>query len=115
MSDEAQSDGRLLWDAAVTEEITDKVVLVGITYIAPDGETVESQSQYFGRVVSTSAKGGVEIACGGSALGELRLLPPDTIAYQPADPGEYRLRSTGDVVLNPDFLSTWTIYKPPKV
>ena len=115
MADDAQSDGRPLWDAAVAEAITDKVVLVGITYVAPDGDTVEGQLQYFGKVVSASAKGGVEIACEGSALGELRRLPPDTRAYQPADPGEYRLRSTGEVVVNPDFLSTWTIYKPPKV
>jgi len=40
-------------------------------------------------------------------------LPPDLRAFQDAPPGEYRLRSTGEVVVDPDFISSWTINRPP--
>jgi hypothetical protein len=33
-------------------------------------------------------------------------------AFQPAPPGEYRLKSTGEIVVDPDLLSTWTIRRP---
>ncbi|MFN8398234.1 MAG: hypothetical protein U0176_26730 [Bacteroidia bacterium] len=32
---------------------------------------------------------------------------PDTIAY--AEPGEYRERSTGRIIVDPDFIIRWTI------
>ena len=40
---------------------------------------------------------------------ETYTLPPDLRNYEPAAPGEYRLRSTGEVVADPDFISNWTI------
>jgi hypothetical protein len=27
--------------------------------------------------------------------------------------GEYRLKSTGEVVVNPDYVASWTITEPP--
>ena len=36
-------------------------------------------------------------------------LPPELRGIQPAPPGVYRLRSTGEELENPDFLYTWTI------
>ncbi|MGB7589031.1 MAG: hypothetical protein WBM00_10020 [Solirubrobacterales bacterium] len=39
--------------------------------------------------------------------GDLEWLPPDLRAFKPAEPGEYTLRPTGEVVVDPDFLSTW--------
>ena len=44
--------------------------------------------------------------------GELLTLPPDLRPFQPAPAGSYRLRSTGEVVLDPDYLATWTIRRP---
>lgn len=41
--------------------------------------------------------------------GEILSLPSDLRAIEPAPEGEYRLHSTGEVVVNPDFLSTWTV------
>jgi hypothetical protein len=29
--------------------------------------------------------------------------------YEQASPGEYRLRSTSEVVIDPDFITTWTV------
>ncbi len=39
-------------------------------------------------------------------------LPPALEHYEPADLGEYRLRSTGHVVSNPDYLATFNCYPP---
>jgi hypothetical protein len=41
--------------------------------------------------------------------GSFYWLPPDGRAFEEAPPGEYRLRSTGEVVIDPDYLATWTI------
>ena len=38
-------------------------------------------------------------------------LPPDPSLIQPAPPGEYRMRSTGEVITNPDFITTWMSVK----
>ena len=45
--------------------------------------------------------------------GEEEWLPPHLEAYQEAAEGEYRLRSTGEVVVDPDWLCTWTIHPGP--
>jgi hypothetical protein len=49
----------------------------------------------------------------GQKEGELFWLPPDIRAFQDAQPGEYRLRSTGEIVVDPDFITNWTINHPP--
>ncbi|MBN7463153.1 hypothetical protein I3U64_23750, partial [Mycobacteroides abscessus subsp. abscessus] len=36
-------------------------------------------------------------------------LPPAPESFSPAAPGEYRLRSTGEVITDPDYLATWTV------
>ena len=38
-------------------------------------------------------------------------LPPDLSSTKRARQGEYKLRSTGEVVVNPDFLATWNLNK----
>jgi hypothetical protein len=40
-------------------------------------------------------------------------LPPDLRGWKPAPPGEYRLKSTGEVVVDPDYLAAWTVVQPP--
>ena len=37
-------------------------------------------------------------------------LPPDPEAFEAAEPGQYRLRTTGEVVTDPDFLTIWTVH-----
>ncbi|HZK81678.1 MAG TPA: hypothetical protein VFC46_11435 [Humisphaera sp.] len=41
------------------------------------------------------------------------VLPPDLRSLKPARPGIYRLRSTGQEIENPDYLTTWTCKKRP--
>jgi hypothetical protein len=52
----------------------------------------------------------VELA--GEHSGESFTLPPDTRAFRDAAPGGYELYSTGEVILDPDVLATWTVAPP---
>jgi hypothetical protein len=36
------------------------------------------------------------------------VLPPDLSAIRHAAPGEYRLKESGEIVKDPDFITTWT-------
>jgi len=47
----------------------------------------------------------------GQRTGEEYNLPPDTRSFRRAGPGEYRLRSTGETVIDPDFTVTFSIRK----
>ncbi len=38
---------------------------------------------------------------------------PDLSAFVEAPAGEYRFRTTGEVVVNPDLMTQWTIEDPP--
>jgi hypothetical protein len=40
------------------------------------------------------------------------MLPPAIESLQPAPPGEYRERSSGVVVNDPDLVSSWEIREP---
>lgn len=88
------------------EELVGKVLLVGITYYTADNELVE-QKQFYGRVIRSCDK---EV-CIQQNNGKELSLPGDLGSTKRARTGEYRLRSTGEVVVNPDFLSTWDFVK----
>jgi len=36
-------------------------------------------------------------------------LPPDLTVFRKAEPGTYRLRSTGQEIEDPDYIATWTL------
>ena len=90
-----------------------KYVLVGITCVAADG-TVTSQKQFHGRVTKAEQNVGITIACEGARAGETYVVPPDSKSFQLARPGRYTLRSTGEVIENPDMTTSWTITAPTK-
>jgi hypothetical protein len=48
----------------------------------------------------------------GARAGETYGLPPDLRSLKPAPAGEYRLRSTHEIVRDPDYLATWVIEQP---
>lgn len=83
-------------------------VLVGITRVDRAGKVLE-KTQFHGHVVWASAREGVIVV---NSAGEELKLPPDWRAFEIADPGEYRVRSTGEVIVDPDYLTTWTINPP---
>jgi hypothetical protein len=82
----------------------------GITYYTHDGVPIE-QKQFWG-VVSSCGSNGITIK---RADGGTFTLPSDLSSTRVAQAGEYRLRSTGEVVSDPDFLSTWNLVKPKQV
>ncbi|MBD5099526.1 MAG: hypothetical protein HDT35_08310 [Clostridiales bacterium] len=88
------------------EDLLGKVLLVRITYYTQGGELIE-QKQFWGTVVRADDQA-IKIK---QSDGEVFTLPPDLSAVSPAAPGDYTLRSTGEVVTAPDFLSTLDLYQ----
>lgn len=84
-----------------------KYVLIGITHVTHDGEFVH-QEQLHGTIKRASANG-IDIALAGIHDGKDWRMPPMLEELDPAEPGVYELKSTGEVVDNPDFTLTVTI------
>lgn len=97
------------WDTVLAARLDGALVLVGITYDDPAGAW---QEQYFGTVISVDPGQGVTLRLEGKRRGEVRTLPPDLSAFEPAAPGSYRLKSTGETVNDPDYVTSWTITPP---
>ena len=85
-----------------------KVVLVGVTELAPDG-TVASLEQLHGVIVAATAHG-IDIALRGVHEGATWRMPPWLDDLLVARPGVYRLRSTGEEVEDPDFVFSLTVH-----
>lgn len=82
-------------------------VVVGLTYLDPD-KTPGRQEQFYG-VITYAGPEGLELTLSGSREGESYWLPPQVEAFEPARPGVYRLRSTGEELVDPDYTTTWFI------
>lgn len=89
------------------DELLGKVLLVGFTYYTHNNEYIE-QKQFYGKVTEAN-KNIIRIQ---QNDGTELTLPPDLSSTRRARQGEYKLRSTGEVVINPDFLATWNVTKP---
>ena len=85
-------------------DLIGKTILIGLTYYTANDEFIE-QKQYWGRVVESN-ENRILVKLND---GEIFVLPPDLSSTQVAAPGEYQLRSTGEIVVNPDYLTTWNI------
>lgn len=90
--------------ALTYDGLLDKTILVGMTYNSADGEVVELK-QLWGTVVRADDTN-IEIQ---NSNGDIFDLPPDLSAIRKAAPGEYRLRSTGEIVTDPDYLATYIV------
>ena len=91
-------------DELKLSDLLGKVILVGITYYTHDKQFIE-QKQYHGRVIRADDTGIIVQR----SNGEEAWMPPDLRSTKPAPPGEYRERSTGEIVVNPDFFTTWKV------
>jgi len=99
------------WDDEAAAELVGCLVLAGITYRYPDGSLGEQQ-QLFGYVVAADRQHGIELRLIGNYAGKKYRLPPDTRSFRRAPAGQYRLKSTGEVVSDPDYTCAWTIEAP---
>ena len=97
------------WSEARARSLVGKRIIIGITRLDADGNPL-GQEQLHGEVVGVNAKDGVAIRIAGRA--DLYWLPPHLGAFHSAPPGEYRFRATGEVVVDPDLMSTWTVHAP---
>ena len=91
------------------DDLMGKVLLIGVTYYTHDNDFIE-QRQYWGTVIESNK----DRICIKQKNGELFKIPPDLSSIEPAPPGEYRLQSTGEIVIDPDFLTIWSVYGPPE-
>jgi hypothetical protein len=81
--------------------------LVGITTLDHQG-TLVRREQFHGTIAAVTER---EISIR-LPDGTTRSLPPAPEAFSPARQGEYRLKSTGEVVVDPDLVSVWTLRQP---
>jgi hypothetical protein len=84
-------------------ELEGKRVLVGLKYLNARGEETD-RVQYTGTIVSGG--GDEPIVLRRHDTDELVELPPE---LEEAAPGEYRLRSTGEVIVDPDYIAAWIV------
>ena len=110
MVDTAYVKAKPAWDEEVAQSFVGKRVLIGLTYESQEGELL-GQRQVHGRVTAVDEHRGIAVEVSGAD--RVFWLPPDPRALHEAPPGEYRLRSTGEVVVDPDLLTTWTVTAPP--
>ena len=95
-------------DLIEPSELEGRTVLVGITRLANDGGSEQEQFVGTATIDDRETYALVQLKCDD---GEIRDFPFDARSLQRAPVGEYRLRSTGQIVRNPDFLMTWTVTK----
>jgi hypothetical protein len=99
-------------DAAISlDELVGAHVLVGLT-IEDESTGETTREQLHGKVTWVDPKKGIGLDLLGGRNGDTYILPPDTRSFSRAPAGDYRLRGTGEVVTNPDFLTTWTVVRP---
>lgn len=99
-----------MYDPAKAAELVGKRVLVGLTTQDRNGRLIERR-QFLGVVQRVSEDEGVVLTMSGSS--EEFHLPADTNAFRKAEKGEYRMRASGERVVNPDYLTSWTMTARP--
>jgi hypothetical protein len=77
--------------------------LVGITYLDENGGVARLR-QFVGTVVEVEPIVAID-----TGADELFTLPPELAAFSPAAPGRYPLADTDEAVVDPDFVTTWTV------
>src|SRR5262249_38167597 len=98
-----------MFSEVAARDLIGRTVILGITRKAHDGRLIR-QDQYRGRIVRATLAEGIVLQ---APSGEELKLPPDLRPFLGARRGEYRFRSTGEVVADPDLQTTWTHTAPP--
>jgi len=86
------------------QDLLGKTILVGLSYYTKENVFLE-RKQYWGTVIEANEKH-ILIK---KQNGEVASLPPDLRSTSRAPKGEYRLHSTGEIVIDPDFTSVWNV------
>jgi len=98
-------------DESKAGEYIGKTILLGVSYLDQNQKLLR-QRQWVGTILTFSNTEGITIKLRDSDVP--CALPPDPRGIQKAKPGVYKLRSTGEEVVDPDYLATWTCVAPEK-
>jgi len=82
-----------------------KVFLIGLTFISEKGTLIE-QYQTHGTVKDLTNDGIFKIEREDSTVFQM---PYDKDTIRKADKGEYREKSTGQIIKDPEYIMTWEI------
>lgn len=97
------------WDADFAEQLHGSTLLVGLTYLKPDG-TFVSREQIFGRVEILNEEQGIGLRRDDTQ--ELVMIAPMLDAVDYAEPGICHLKDAGREIENPDFVASFTVTMP---
>jgi len=97
------------FDEVFAGRLVGRTLLVGITEQDHNGKLLR-RHQVFG--VVTKAVRDYGICVKRRDDGAEAWFPPDTRNIKPATPGDYRNRTTGEVVSNPDYTASWVFTGP---
>jgi hypothetical protein len=100
------------FDEDLAQSYIGRTIIIGITYCDHTGAVTE-QRQLHG-TISAAGREGIVIALAGTHAGETWTMPPDLESIRSAPAGEYRFRETGEVVVDPDLMATWTVTAPAR-
>jgi hypothetical protein len=87
------------------EYLKGKVFLIGLTFVDSDGKIVE-QYQTHGTVTELTNQGLLRFR---KKDGSDFQIPYSADSIKKADKGEYKEKSSGLIITDPDFLMTWEI------
>jgi len=105
--DDFDLEAYLLTHLPEYDEYVGKHLLVSLTYVDVTG-VVDHKVQFHGIITRINE---AIIAVQRQDTDEEFTLPADLSALKVAAKGEYRLKPSGGVVVNPDYLAVWTIQK----
>jgi hypothetical protein len=96
-------------DESKAKDYVGKTILLCVSYVDHE-EKQTGQMQWYGVISEVSNAKGIVVALQNDK--NYCALPPDFSVLRPAKPGEYRLRVTGEVITDPDFITTWVCQEP---
>lgn len=92
------------YDETFAKSLIGKYIIVGYKHQKDDG-TIVKHEQKHGVIIRANEVEGIVIQIPKEKI--TFSIPPDFQALELAKPGEYRLKSTGEVIKDPDYLSFW--------
>jgi hypothetical protein len=97
------------FDRRLARWLTGKRVLIGMRHLDEDDQTID-MTQVHGEILRFQTD---DLLIRDLSSGEELHMPPDTRVFRYAPTGQYRLRSTGQVVSDPDAECRWTVHAGP--
>ena len=98
-----------MFSRAAAEDLIGQRILVGITY-EDHTHRLLRQEQYHGRIIRLNLQEGIVIQ---TPSGGEKTLSADLRSVSGTRAEEYRLRSTGEIVADPELQTSRTITLPP--